>query len=169
MASVTLDVSLAYHSWANLRVLDAVAALTPSELDVVVEGTYGSILETLRHLVGSDFFYLQVLAPDPAIDFDEHNASLHQLREGVVRNERRWRRFVAHLVDESLVLNEREADGYERDASVAFRLAQALHHGHDHRSQLCTMLSRGGRTPPDIDVWTYGVSVGEIREIYATS
>jgi uncharacterized damage-inducible protein DinB len=33
--------------------------------------------------------------------------------------------------------------------------AQALHHGTDHRSQICTALSANGYEVPDIDVWSY--------------
>jgi uncharacterized damage-inducible protein DinB len=36
------------------------------------------------------------------------------------------------------------------------RLAHALHHGTDHRSQICTALTSLGVKPPGIDVWESG-------------
>jgi len=36
------------------------------------------------------------------------------------------------------------------------RLAQAIHHGTDHRSQTCTALTTLGIEPPEIDVWAFG-------------
>jgi uncharacterized damage-inducible protein DinB len=34
-------------------------------------------------------------------------------------------------------------------------VVQALHHGNDHRTQICTVLSTNGYESPDLDVWTY--------------
>ena len=43
-----------HHVWASLRIVDACLALSPEQLETNVPGTYGSILDTARHLVGSD-------------------------------------------------------------------------------------------------------------------
>ena len=58
-----------------------------------------------------------------------------------------------------------EDDGYERDALIGIRLAQALHHGTDHRSQICTTLTSLGVEPPGIDVWNFGVEVGRVVDV----
>jgi hypothetical protein len=34
-------------------------------------------------------------------------------------------------------------------------LLQAIHHGNDHRTHICTVLSVLGLEPPDIDGWSY--------------
>jgi uncharacterized damage-inducible protein DinB len=47
--------------------------------------------------------------------------------------------------------------------------SQALHHGTDHRSQICTALTSLGVEPPSIDVWTFGVDDGSITERYPTT
>jgi hypothetical protein len=47
---------------------------------------------------------------------------------------------------------------------VAFRLAQALNHGTDHRSQICTALTTLGVEPPAVDVMSYGVYLHRITE-----
>jgi uncharacterized damage-inducible protein DinB len=44
-------------------------------------------------------------------------------------------------------------------------LAQALHHGTDHRSQICTTLTSLGVEPPGIDVWNFGVEVGRVVDV----
>ena len=54
-------------------------------------------------------------------------------------------------------------------APVGIRLAQALHHGTDHRSQICTALTTLGVEPPGIDVWDYGVEAGRVTETEPTS
>jgi len=40
-----------------------------------------------------------------------------------------------------------------------------IHHGTDHRSQICTALTQLGVEPPEIDVWAYGVASGRITEV----
>ena len=60
--------------------------------------------------------------------------------------------------DEQFVL--RESDG-ESHATWGVRLAQAIHHGTDHRSQLCTGLTSLGIEPPEIDVWEWAKAPGK--------
>jgi uncharacterized damage-inducible protein DinB len=55
-----------------------------------------------------------------------------------------------------------DKDGSELDAVMGVRLAQALHHGTDHRSQICTALTSLGVEPPGIDVWEYGSATGRV-------
>ena len=62
-----------------------------------------------------------------------------------------------------------DEEGYERDATIGIRLAQALHHGTDHRSQICTALTTLGVEPPSIDVWEFGAQTGLVVEIPPTS
>jgi uncharacterized damage-inducible protein DinB len=55
-----------------------------------------------------------------------------------------------------------KTDLYQRWAPVGFRLAQTLHHGTDHRSQICTALTTLGVEPPAIDVYDFGLDTGRI-------
>jgi uncharacterized damage-inducible protein DinB len=56
-------------------------------------------------------------------------------------------------------------DGSETSATMGIRLAQAIHHGTDHRSQICTALTTLGIEPPSIDVWDYGATNGRVVEV----
>ncbi|HEX9124342.1 MAG TPA: hypothetical protein VF984_13465, partial [Actinomycetota bacterium] len=60
-------------------------------------------------------------------------------------------------------------DGSETHAPVSIRLAQVLHHGTDHRSQICTVLTTLGIEPPAIDVWDFGLQDGRVVEVPPTS
>jgi uncharacterized damage-inducible protein DinB len=53
-----LQDAFAHHVWATQPQVDACLALSPQQLGTAVPGTYGSILETARHLVGADSSYL---------------------------------------------------------------------------------------------------------------
>jgi uncharacterized damage-inducible protein DinB len=52
---------------------------------------------------------------------------------------------------------------------MGIRLAQALHHGTDHRSQICTALTSLGLEAPAIDVWDFAETQGRLLEVPPTS
>ena len=46
-------------------------------------------------------------------------------------------------------------DGTDRDVPAGVILAQALHHGNEHRAHICTVLSSIGVTTPALGLWDY--------------
>lgn len=131
-----------------------------------VPGTYGSILDTARHLVDGDAWYLFALNGDRTLLFDKNQAGLDELDTAMERTGRGWSAFIAADPDPATLVTEvDEDDGFRKDASIGIRLAQAIHHGSDHRSQICTALTALGIAPPSIDAWDYGVSVGRVVDV----
>jgi len=161
MTSPLLADAFGHHVWATIRVLDVCAALGDPQLATTVPGTYGSIIDTLRHLVGGDVFYLDILI-GRAEPFDEEGSGIATLRAVMVAHDRAWQDLVAGDLDPASVVIEQEDSGYETHAPLGIRLAQALHHGTDHRSQVCTALTSIGIEPPAIDVWDYGARDGRV-------
>jgi hypothetical protein len=45
---------------------------------------------------------------------------------------------------------------------------QALHHGNDHRTHICTILGHNGVEYGDMDVWAYGEATGALVQLGAT-
>jgi uncharacterized damage-inducible protein DinB len=76
-----------------------------------------------------------------------------------------WRAVVAENLDPTEVVIRHRPDGSESHAPLGIRLAQVLHHGTDHRSQVCTALTNLGVTPPEIDVWDFGWLDGRVFEV----
>jgi uncharacterized damage-inducible protein DinB len=144
-----------HHVWATVQVLDACAVLGDEQLALPVPGTYGSIIDTLRHLVGADVFYLDVMTGNPE-PFDEPTSDIATLRKVMQAHDEAWQRLVGEQGDPATVVVEYEDSGWETLAPLGIRLAQALHHGTDHRSQVCTALTALGVRPPLIDLWDYG-------------
>jgi len=137
--------AFAHHVWATLRLIDTCLALSPEQLETRVPGTYGSIIDTMRHLVGGDSWYLFDLTGDRARRIEADQMDLRALRTAIDRDGTAWIQLLNKDPDPEVVLKEvDESDGYERDAPVGIRLAQALHHGTDHRSQICTVLTDTG-------------------------
>jgi uncharacterized damage-inducible protein DinB len=168
MTSSLLGDAFAHHVWATEELIDACATLTPDQLDTAVPGTYGSILGTLRHLVSSDGWYLSFFGGDPAERIREQDAtSLAGLRSAITANGRGWSRALAGEIDADAEIVERE-DGAEMHSPLGVRLAQVVHHGTDHRSQVCTALTSLGVTPPDIDLWAFARATGRERLLPAS-
>ena len=132
-------------------------------------GTYGSILDTQRHLVGSDAWYLLCITKDETFAIDEDHMDLGELRTAMERNGARWSQLLADELTRTPSQGGRSDDGYQKEATVGIRFAQALHHGTDHRSQVCTALTSLGVEPPPIDVWDFGVEHGRVVEVFPTS
>jgi uncharacterized damage-inducible protein DinB len=165
-----LSDGFAHHVWATLRVIEACAALTPEQLETAVPGTYGSIIATLRHLVGADTWYLFRLSGErfePIDDETEQRMGLPELRSSMEANGPRWSEVLAAQPDPDEVIAVRADDGSEYRAPKGVRLAQVLHHGTDHRSQVCTALTTFGVTPPEIGVWEFAEDAGRAVEVRA--
>jgi uncharacterized damage-inducible protein DinB len=169
MASSLLSDAFAHHIWATDRLLEACAALTPEQLRTPAPGTYGPILATLGHLVGSDGWYLSFFRPDEVTELaEEEGIGLPEMRAAAAANGRVWLELIesGELEPDTDVVEHGE--GWDFHAPVALRLAQVIHHGTDHRSQVCTALTSLGIEPPLIDVWDWGEAVGRTKSEYLT-
>jgi len=153
MASPLLADAFAHHVWATIRVLDMCSTLDDAQLATAVPGTYGSIIDTLRHLVGGDVFYLDVLRGGEPEPFNEAESEIPTLRAVMEAHGAVWQRLLAGGLDAATDVVEYEESGYETHAPLGIRLAQALYHGTDHRSQVCTALTTLGIEPPAIEAW----------------
>jgi uncharacterized damage-inducible protein DinB len=169
MSRSLLEDAFAHHVWATLRLVDACLALSPEQLETAVLGTYGSILETVRHLVGADSSYLFAMTGGRTPLIDEDHMRLPELRAAMYGHGAAWSSLVAQDLDPEAIVVRRRDDGSETHAPMGIRLAQALHHGTDHRSQICTVLTTLGVEPPAIDVWDYGAQDGCVVEVPPTS
>ena len=167
MTDAVLADAFAHHVWANLRVIDACLALSPDQLATAVPGTYGSILDTIRHVVGGDASYLNVLTRGQVASIDDENMNLEELRQAAVGHRADWAALLGADLDPAADVVRHRDDGSESHAPMGIRLAQALHHGTDHRSQICTALTTLGVEPPQIDVWAFAQQDGRISVVPA--
>jgi uncharacterized damage-inducible protein DinB len=167
MPSPLLTDAFGHHVWATIRLLDACAALDDAQLATSVPGTYGSIIDTLRHLVGGDVFYLDILI-GRVEPFDEEGSDVPTMRAVMEAHDLAWQRLFAGDIDPTTLVIEYEDNGWETHAPLGIRLTQALHHGTDHRSQVCTALTSLGIEPPAIDVWDFGGQDGRFFHVEPT-
>lgn len=164
MNGLLLKDAFGHHVWATVTLIDACLALEPGRLETAVPGTYGSILETMRHTVGADAAYLFLLSGGAVDEIDEAAMDLPALRKVMAANGPAWEAYLAGDLDpDGLVVRHRD-DGTESGAPLTIRLAQVIHHGTDHRSQVCTALTSLGIEPPAIDAWDFAWKDGRLTE-----
>ena len=152
-----------HHVWASLQVIDACRRLTPEQREATAVGTYGSIIETLRHLIGADASYLHVLTGGKVDEIDEASMDIDQLRTVMVGLGPAWSDLLDGDLDPNAEVVRHRDDGTDSSAPLSIRLGQAIHHGTDHRSQICTILTTLGVEPPSIDVWDYADKDGRLN------
>lgn len=151
-----------YNKWANLHLLDVCAKLSDEQLELTAPGTYGTIAATFVHLTAAEQRYLRRLTGSKP-DINEHDAappSLAKLREHAARSgdqlvEAAGRITPADTIDE-------ERDGQLMRLHLGVVLVQAMHHGNDHRTHICTILGAHDIPYGDMDVWAYGEAIGGI-------
>ena len=86
MTRPILSDAFGHHHWATIRLIDACLPLTQDQLATVVPGTFGTILDTMRHIVGADAGYLFVLTDGAVTEVEEAAMSL-----GASRAQTFWR------------------------------------------------------------------------------
>ncbi len=157
-----MQTALDHHVWANSVLLDVCDTLDPGQLSQPVPAIYGNILDTMRHLIGADQSYLNVLTQGAVTPrrLDQSTLDLTDLRRLAAVHTGAWSTLIASAPDTDADLASSASEGGTVHATIGVRLAQAIHHGTDHRSQICTALTILGVEPPDIDVWAYGESAG---------
>jgi uncharacterized damage-inducible protein DinB len=150
-----------HHVWATMLVLDTLAPLSDGQLATAVPGLYGSILDTARHLVGADRWYLFTLTGGEVDEIEESSLDIAALRAAMAPNAAAWQRILATSRDPDAIFTLSRDDGTKSHATWGVRLAQAVHHGTDHRSQICTALTSLGSEPPGIDLWDWAFANGK--------
>jgi uncharacterized damage-inducible protein DinB len=158
-----------HHVWATIRIIDACLALTPEQLETNVPGTYGTIIETVRHTVGADAGYLSLLSAGRVSEIDEATMDLAALRAAMERHGPVWSAVLEGDLDPDAAMTRERDDGSTSTAPTGIRLAQVIHPGTDHRSQVCTALTSLGITPPEIDVWDFADTQGRLSETPPTA
>jgi uncharacterized damage-inducible protein DinB len=155
----TLREMFRYHTWATLTLLDFCAS-QPEHLDDTLPGTMGSIREIFAHLIASDAGYQARLRADPSLRIpDKESLSLDDLRAIFVERSKGWGEVLDRIDDFDPQLEADPDEDYpEIPHARDLLLLQAIHHGNDHRTHVCSILGSKGIEPPWMDVWAYWVS-----------
>jgi uncharacterized damage-inducible protein DinB len=150
-----------YNKWANLHLLDICAQLSPKQLELTSPGTYGTIAATWQHLIGAERRYLWRLGGDVG------RFSVRHKFPGIAALKKEAEISGDQLIDSAkgaktgACVVSRWTEGTQK-VDVAVLLVQALHHGNDHRTHICTILGQHGIPYGHMDVWAYGLAIGAV-------
>ncbi len=145
-----------HNVWANQRLLDLCATLTEEQLDATAPGTYGSIRDTMVHLIGAEQRYLAALngvelerspgAPPGFPGFEGLQDQAHRSGDGLIDVARRTR-------PNRIVRGVRAGEPFAIPAAIF--LMQAIDHATEHRTHIRTILTTLGIEPLDLDAWAF--------------
>jgi len=146
-----------YNAWANHRLYEACASLSPADYRARRPSFFGSIHATLNHILVADRVWMGRFEGVPSgierldqILYDEF-ADLRAARE---TEDGRILGFVAGLGDEALedTLRYRNMAGEPQETPLAWTLAHFFNHQTHHRGQVHGMLSGTPVAPPPLDL-----------------
>lgn len=146
-----------HNLWANQRLLDACATLTDEQLDASVVGTYGSVRDTIGHLVGAERRYVERLKeqePDDTVHESKGFPGFDVLRESTRRSGEELVSIAEQFDPKQILKGTWRGEPYEMKAVIV--LVQAINHATEHRAHIATIVSQQGIEPPDLDGWAYG-------------
>jgi uncharacterized damage-inducible protein DinB len=148
-----------YGYWANARLFRVVAGLTPAQFTQTVAGSYGSVRNTLVHVMSAEWGWLDrcggfprgpALKPDDYPTF-ESLASTWRTVETHVRD------FLATLSDADLdrVVQFTLPGSEPRAIPLGALMQHAANHAVHHRGQVALLLRLLGHTPGNVDLVIY--------------
>ena len=148
-----------YNKWANLHLLSVCSGLPAEQLELTSAGTYGSIAKTFHHLLGAEQRYIRRLTgTEPRVSEKDDFPGLAVLtREAEASGDRLIELASTLKADDEI--DEARRSPYAR-LPAGIVLVQAMHHGNDHRTHICTVLGSQGIDYGDMDVWAYGLAIG---------
>jgi uncharacterized damage-inducible protein DinB len=148
-----------YSYWANSRFLAVVSQLTPEQFTQNVAGSYGSIRNTLVHMLSAEWGWLDRCggpSRGAALKADDFPTA-----ESVITTwsmvEKHVRAFLANLKDDDLVrvVEYSLPQVGTRAGLLGDLLEHAANHGVHHRGQVALLLRVLGRTPGNVDLLVY--------------
>ncbi len=147
---------IGFNNWANRGLLEFLATQPPETLDATTGGVYGTIRDTIEHLLTSEMGYRHRLAglpPYEPVDRPQR-PELADLQRLQVESAAGLDPLLDALPDPETRLPT--STGQRAAATV---LTQLVMHGVEHRAQVGTILGANGIEPPDLDSWAHGIRV----------
>ena len=148
-----------YQYWANRRLMDVVSRLTPDEFTRSVAGSYGSVRNTLVHILSAEWGWLERCGGTPrgpALNAQDYPtvASLFDRWKYV---EARVREFLSTLQDEDLgrMVEFALAGGSQQSMALGHLMHHAAIHGVHHRGQVALLVRTLGHIPGNFDILLY--------------
>lgn len=144
-----------YHYWANGKLFAAIDQLTPQQFTQSVAGSYGSVRNTLVHIVSAEWGWLDRCGGPPRGERlnAEDYPTFESVRETWRRVEGYVRGFLGTLTDADLARSITFAlgNGPAHTVPMVDLLTHSLTHAAHHRGQAALLLRTLGCVPGNFD------------------
>ena len=148
-----------YNFWARDQQLAVCAALSEEQLARPLGASFGSLRDTLKHLVGAEWVWTERFQGREArlVPWYKEVESLEAIRARWAEIEADMRGFLAALQPETLTapLTYQNFKGETWTYPLWQALLHLVNHGTYHRGQVTMALRLLGATPPGIDFLVY--------------
>jgi uncharacterized damage-inducible protein DinB len=153
-----------HNLWANLKLLDFCETLSDEHLDSMAIGCYGSIRDTLMHIVRAEVGYVErVNGKLPAVPPRRGEFAGFAVLKDAVRWTGDELLQLALSGRKDTLVQEREGT-WSGEYKLSSLMVQAVTHSTEHRTQIAAIITQLGMEPPDMSVWYYLEEIGEFRE-----
>ena len=155
-----------HNSMMNTKLVDACRPLSDEQLAATTVGTYGPVGATLVHIANGQVGYaarqqgIDRPEPLPEDPFPGIEAVAERMRHG----DELLERCAADVTDATIEVTGDDPPGAWR-MPAALLLLQAINHATEHRTQISTILTQLGVTPPEMDGWTYFFDAGHMAQV----
>lgn len=163
MNDILLD-AFRHNAWATRRLLDSCGTLSEDQRDASAQGTYGSVISTLRHMLTAEAKYCSRLTGVDIAVADGESVQQLVTRAGTLAS--RWEQYLSGAeIDAARTMMLTWPDGTKYEVPDTVQIAQTLHHANEHRAQVSAILTSIGVEPPGLSVWDYAEATGRTRSI----
>lgn len=159
MTVADLEALYAYGYWADRRLFAVISQLTPEEFTQSVAGSYGSIRNTMVHVLSAEAGWLDRCGGPrrgPRLDPGDF-PTVESVVQAWRKVETHLREFLATLKDEDLARNVEfsiEQTG-QHSMPLGELMQHAAIHGVHHRGQIALLLRSLGHVPGNVDILFY--------------
>jgi uncharacterized damage-inducible protein DinB len=148
-----------YGYWANGKLLEVVSQLTPEQFTQTVAGSYGSVRNTMVHILSAEWGWLDRCGGaqrGPALVASDY-PTLTSIVDRWWQVEAHMRAFLSNLKEEDLgrVVEFSFGSGPNYVMQLGELMRHAAIHGVHHRGQIALLLRSLGHAPGNFDMLAY--------------
>lgn len=150
---------LKFNEWANARVFDAIATLTPEQLTQDLGSSFPTVALTAAHMVAGEWIWLQRWLGVSNSQFPDWASSsdLADLRRRLTDVEHERAAFIAGLSDADILVprHYKLMSGLEDQQPIDVMVTHVVNHATYHRGQIATFLRQLNLKPIGTDFITF--------------
>lgn len=150
---------LRFNEWANARVFDAIAALTPEQATKDLGSSFPTVALTAAHMVAGEWIWLQRWLGVSNSKFPDwaNSSDIADLRRRLSEIEQERAQFIAGLTDADLLIPRayKLMTGLEDQQPLDVMVTHVVNHATYHRGQIASFFRQLGLKPIGTDFITF--------------